>query len=200
MSQAAIEFEDLQLDEEWRDIPNYPGYQASNLGRIKSAALKKFNPTFGVDDAYGYMKCHIMYKNKCIQMSVHRLVLLAFIGQPKINQECDHINRNRSDNRIENLRWVSRHINALNKDSYGVSKYKGVCFKKYKLKDGTFVNYIVGEIKLHKKYLYLGVFKTEEEAHEEYKKAFKNYHGFEYISEFHTNQGTALKTRNNTRQ
>ena len=44
---------------------------------------------------------------------VHRLVLWAFEGHPK-GRQCDHINRVRDDNRLENLRWVTRKENMKN--------------------------------------------------------------------------------------
>lgn len=42
--------------------------------------------------------------------SVHKLVALAWHG--RTDEECDHINRNRSDNRPENLRWLSHRDNC----------------------------------------------------------------------------------------
>jgi exodeoxyribonuclease VII small subunit len=46
--------------------------------------------------------------------TVHRLVATAFIENPEEKAEIDHINTIRTDNRVENLRWVTRSENFLN--------------------------------------------------------------------------------------
>jgi len=50
-------------------------------------------------------------------IGVHRLVALAFVENPRpdIFAQVDHINRDRSDNRATNLRWVNFELNSLNK-------------------------------------------------------------------------------------
>ena len=55
----------------------------------------------------GYVRCSLNQKN----YPKHRLIALQFIKRPTDNTEVDHINRNRSDNRIENLRWISHSEN-----------------------------------------------------------------------------------------
>lgn len=45
---------------------------------------------------------------------VHRLVAMAFIPNPDGLTEIDHIDRNRQNNSIENLRWVTRYENCMN--------------------------------------------------------------------------------------
>ena len=58
----------------------------------------------------GYIHIQIgvkMYK-------VHRLIMMAFVGESQ--QEVDHINRIKTDNRFENLRYCTRSENNLNKD------------------------------------------------------------------------------------
>ncbi|KAK8863890.1 hypothetical protein M9Y10_011582 [Tritrichomonas musculus] len=47
----------------------------------------------------------------------HRLIALQFIPNPNNLPQVDHLNHNRNDNRIENLRWVSSSTNQLNKSS-----------------------------------------------------------------------------------
>lgn len=45
---------------------------------------------------------------------VHRLLAIAFIPNPNNYKEIDHIDRNRANNALSNLRWVSRHENCMN--------------------------------------------------------------------------------------
>ena len=57
---------------------------------------------------YGYMR--IMVKKKTY--AIHRLVAETFIPNPDNKQIVDHINKDRHDNRVENLRWVTSKENA----------------------------------------------------------------------------------------
>ena len=67
--------------------------------------------TKGSDNGLGYL-C-VKYRGK--KYKVHRLVLESFVGPaPKDKPEADHINRDKHDNRIFNLRWVSRTGNNRN--------------------------------------------------------------------------------------
>ena len=59
---------------------------------------------------------------------VHRIVAETFIPNPENKSEVDHINRIRNDNRVENLRWVTRLENAQNRGP----KESGYTHKKHK--------------------------------------------------------------------
>lgn len=89
-------------DEEWV-IVNYQNISipVSSLGRVKTVSGKI---TYGSKTADGYMVCK--FDNKTIR--VHRLVMLG--KDPRDDYDkyvVDHINENKSDNRIENLRWAT---------------------------------------------------------------------------------------------
>ena len=56
----------------------------------------------------------------------HRLIAKQFIPNPHHLPEVDHINNNRSDNHLTNLRWVSPKQNMLNKSGHGQIKYEYV--------------------------------------------------------------------------
>lgn len=57
---------------------------------------------------------HIGSKNQ--NMKVHRLVAESFIPNPDNKPTVDHINRNKIDNRVENLRWATMLEQSINKD------------------------------------------------------------------------------------
>lgn len=96
-------------------------YEVSNLGRVRSLDRK---------DARGWnikgrdLKIYInkkgysivsLYKNsQLFTCKVHRLVAQAFLPNPKNKPEVDHIDTDRSNNRVDNLVWVSRVENNNN--------------------------------------------------------------------------------------
>lgn len=99
----------------WKDIVDYEGYyQVSNLGRVRSLdrfvgketmQLKKGKIRQAAKDKYGYLSL-ILHKNGIAKNHfVHRLVAEAFIPNPDNKPQVDHINTNKEDNRVENLRW-----------------------------------------------------------------------------------------------
>lgn len=70
----------------------------------------KAHCTFGTKGAHGYRQVRIAGKD----YKVHRLVAETFIGLIPEGYEIDHINRCPSDNRVENLRIVTKHENRCN--------------------------------------------------------------------------------------
>lgn len=130
-------YENLELSnivgEEWRDVVGYEGlYQVSNLGRIKSMPKvlfvqneKRKYATYvhrkakilkQILDAYGYLIVSLYgfnnsYKNK----KVHRIVAEAFLENIGDKPQIDHIDCNRRNNVVENLRYCTAKENHQNK-------------------------------------------------------------------------------------
>jgi hypothetical protein len=96
---------------EWRTIPGYPAYKVSNTGDV-IGYQGILRPTT-VDG--GYKRLNLHRDGKLKSFLVSRLVALAFIPNPENKPEVDHINRIRSDNRVENLRWATRGDQNVNR-------------------------------------------------------------------------------------
>lgn len=102
------------MREIWRDIPDYEGkYQVSNMGNVRNIIRGK--NLKGRLDMYGYYRV-ILYKKgiRYKSFQIHRLVAMSFIENPNGKPQVDHINTIRTDNRVENLRWVTYRENNLN--------------------------------------------------------------------------------------
>ena len=107
--------ENLNFEKEvWKDIPEYEGYQVSNLGRIKSleridalgrkAEEKILKPLITRNGYY----LTGLYKNSVRKLYyVHRLVYEAFNGQIPEGLQVNHINEIKTDNRLENLNLMT---------------------------------------------------------------------------------------------
>ena len=113
----------------------------------------------------GYKVCR--FKGKALR--VHRVVWAITKGEHP-SEFIDHINGDRGDNRIDNLRVVSNAQNLQN-----MKQAKGYTFHK---KSNKFIT----QIAVNKEKIYLGSFDTEQEAHAAYLKAKKELHPF-YVEE-----------------
>lgn len=104
----------------WRDIKGFEGsYQISNFGRVKSLARRgnwRERILVANINIYGYLVVGLFKNGKQKRKSIHRLLAEAFIDNPQKLPSVDHINRNKLDNRIQNLRWASYRTQALNRD------------------------------------------------------------------------------------
>lgn len=121
------------MKEIWKDIKGYEGlYQISSFGNVKSLDRYIINKngdkqffskkylTQGFSN--GYLKVILSKNNKQKTFRVHILVAKAFIPNHKNKLEVNHIDGNKSNNRIDNLEWNTRSENELHAYRNGLAK------------------------------------------------------------------------------
>lgn len=108
----------------------------------------------------GYITCSIGTGKSIISVSAHQLAW--FLHYNEVPNVIDHIDRNRSNNKISNLRNVNMQMNQFNRcDAKGCRFHKGAWN---------------AHISINSKQIHLGCFKTEAEAKQAYLDAKKIYH------------------------
>jgi hypothetical protein len=148
------------MEEIWRIIDDAPDYAVSNLGRVKR--VTKGIHTFPgrilnqQPNRAGYMVCQLLSKtsaankNGKVWRCTHRLVLEAFVGKRPGGQfSANHIIPDKTNNRIDNLEWVTiteNNVHALRTGQR--SNGQGDTSRNHKLKEG--------EVWLIKKLLHSG--------------------------------------------
>lgn len=101
----------------WKDIEGYEGkYQVSSLGRIKSADYlwgkrKMKGRVFALKNKTRYVNAALYKNNVRKDCNVHRLVSLAFVPNPLGLKYVNHKNGIKTDNKAENLEWVTHQEN-----------------------------------------------------------------------------------------
>lgn len=112
----------MYKDEIWKESTikgRYGVYLVSNYGRVIGPHGKILSTKMKVN-GYPVIK---YWNGKYVDSAlVHRLVAEAFIPNPDGKPEVDHINTIRTDNHVENLRWVTRvenHRNSITRFHYG---------------------------------------------------------------------------------
>lgn len=103
------------MEEIWKYINGYEGiYKVSNMGEIEITRPKCRKKTIGCLSPNGYLYFNLLKDGNRIRKLVHRIVAETFIPNP-YNKPCvDHINTIKTDNRVQNLRWVTEKENVNN--------------------------------------------------------------------------------------
>jgi len=117
------------VSEEWRDIPDFEGYQVSSFGRVKGVdRLRKGKTGLRLTNGQemkqvlnkkGYPEVRLR-KNGCHTRLVHKLVASAFMTKPEGCTQINHLNGIKTDNRLENLQWVTSSQNQLHAYKLGL--------------------------------------------------------------------------------
>lgn len=145
-------------EEVWKPILGYENiYEVSNFGNVRSNRLsgRILKPA---NNGGGYLQVVLcdgsggMKHKQC-----HRLTALSFISNPNNYTDIDHIDAVKTNNRVENLRWVTKSMNTI---------LRKPMKRKYDLPRGVYKsgNKFVARMQIDGKNKHLGTFETPEQA------------------------------------
>lgn len=111
--------------EVWKEIPDFSGYEVSNLGNVRCWRPRPYNapppdnprPVKSRIGTNGYPYVHLGYKGPTPM--VHRLVAELFVEGQEEGLEVAHENGIKTDCRASNLRWTTRKDNFQDKKRHG---------------------------------------------------------------------------------
>lgn len=110
--------------EEWKNLNSYEDtYEISSFGRLRSKTRKvkrgnhemiKNSKILSLNNnGTGYLQVHLYRDGKREVVTIHRLVALHFIPNDDPNKiEINHIDEDKSNNRVSNLEWCTKEYNA----------------------------------------------------------------------------------------
>lgn len=109
------------MNESWRAVPGYPGYEASELGNIR-CLLRWKSPRVLTQSphARGYLKVGVSVLGKTKTVFVHRLVALAFVPNPGKLPHVNHLDAVKTNNNSWNLEWTSPALNSAHAKRNGL--------------------------------------------------------------------------------
>ena len=171
------------INEIWRTITGFVNYQVSNIGRVRNTHTSRMLKPGKNGRGYYFV---ILYQDKVPKpMLVHRLIALEFLENPGNKPSVDHINGDKTNNCLSNIRWASHSENGMNarKRSNNTSSiYKGVYWHKLHQKWGA-------RIKIDRKQIHLGYFHNEKEAARAYnKKALELFGEYACLNDISDNE------------
>ena len=122
---------DIDIIEEWRPVKGYEGsYQVSNLGNVRSLprltndGKRITGKLLAISSSDRYPSVSLYKCNVETNASVHRLVAEAFIPNPEGLPEVNHIDTDRTNNKVTNLEWVSTRDNIKHAVQSGRKTYR----------------------------------------------------------------------------
>jgi len=102
------------------EIQGYENYLIYEDGRVYNTKYDRFlKPSI----CNGYLRYHLSKNGKMTNMFSHRLVGLHYIPNPNNHAQIDHIDRNKQNNNVNNLRWVDLKTQNENRDYTNIGKH-----------------------------------------------------------------------------
>jgi hypothetical protein len=141
--------------EEYKIIEGFENYSVSNYGNVKNNKTGRILKP--IENEKGYYQLSLCKNGYFKTFKVHRLVALAFIPNPENKPQIDHIDNDRINNNVNNLRWCTNSENGQNKGiaKNNTSGIKGVTFEN---------GYWCAKITHNGKKYHLGYFENIEDA------------------------------------
>lgn len=113
----------MEVKELWKTLEEYKGIKVSSIGRIWKAAKKSRKERILTEfpkDRDGYCRCSVQkLDGTWTSQPVHRLVAKAFIPNIENKQTVNHIDGNRTNNKVENLEWTTPRENVIHSFRFG---------------------------------------------------------------------------------
>ncbi len=143
--------------EVWKDIECYNNYAISSYARVKNIKTGRImKQSLNNHGYYSVFLCDTGHKRN---FQIHRLIAKAFIPNLLKKPCVDHIDNNRTNNNLNNLRWVTYQENQMNSkiSIKNTSGFKGVCYDRQSKK------WLV-RISIKNNSIFIGLFDTIKEA------------------------------------
>ena len=122
---------------------------------------------------YGYLRVFVSSNNQRAHFFVHNVIALCYLGEKPQGCQTDHINSIKTDNRLENLQYITPQQNCQKRKTMNGRNIKGYSLNKR----GTYTAQITVDYKAFN----LGSYDTEEEARQAYKDAKLKYHNIKLV-------------------
>lgn len=105
--------------EEWRAVPGYEGlYEVSNIGNVRNV---RRNTLLRLSkDCYGYIQVSLYKNGRRTGLRVHRLVAEAFLPNPDNLPQVNHLDEDKTNNRVDNLEFCTAKYNL----NYGTARIR----------------------------------------------------------------------------
>ena len=112
----------------YKAIPDFEDYIINANGHIisfKSGNQRQDKPHTlkPIKQPLGYYRCGLRRDGKQYHRFLHRLVLETFVSKCPDGMECRHLDGNKLNNKLSNLKWGTRSENVLDKHKHGTENY-----------------------------------------------------------------------------
>jgi len=108
------------MEEIWKQVPGYPGYEASNLGQVRIVKVLSDRPCRGNYNVYClYKKEPGQRRGERKDVTAHSVIMETFVGPRPKGMQILHKDGNPRNNRVDNLRYGTAKENAQDKYRHG---------------------------------------------------------------------------------